>query len=112
MFTEARQDLAAVLATVPGVKGYEFRPPAPKAGDAWPLLTVADRGRARNFEGSWRIMLALGQDERTATRLLDDLLPELVDLVDPVAYVEQVIPVTINTEAGEAFAAEIRVRRE
>lgn len=110
--TDARAALAARLSTVTGVRGYEFRPATAKAGAAWPLLDNLERGPGTAFAGVWRVMLALGGDEKTAQDKLDALLPQVTAALDPVAYVESARPVVVTTSAGDMFAAEIRVRSE
>lgn len=106
-----RAELATVLSTVTDVKGYEFRPTVFKKGDAWPLLSVIEREGSAS-SATWRIILALGGDERTAMDFADGVLPELVDKVDPVAYVISATPLTLSVEGGEEFAFEIRVISE
>jgi len=111
-FTDTRAALAVALTDVAGVTGYELRPSVLKAGDAWPLLGTADRGPGDAWSATWRVIVCLGGDEAFAQTLLDDVLPDLVDVLDPVAYVEQATPVTVATSAGELFAVEVRCRAE
>lgn len=110
--TDARSAIAAQLSTVAGVSGYEFRPSTIKAGAAWPLLDRLDRGPGDAFAGEWRIVLALGGDEKTAQTKLDELLPLVTAALDPVAFVQSATPVVVTTSAGDMFAAEIRARSE
>lgn len=111
-FTDTRSRLATALSTVAGVSGYQYPPKTLKAGAAWPLLSTAERGPGTAFAGSWRVMVCLGGDERTATTKTDELLPLLTAALDPTAYVEQAIPVVIATNAGDMFALEITCRSE
>lgn len=109
---DARAAIAAKLSTVAGVTGYEERPTTIKAGAAWPLLDLLDRGPGDAFAGDWRVILALGGDERTATAKLDELLRPVTRALDPVAFVRSARPVTISTSAGDMFGCEIQVRSE
>lgn len=100
------------MSTVAGVTGFEKRPSTIKAGAAWPLLDRLDRGPGDAFAGEWRVLLALGGDEGTAIDKLDQLLPLVVEALEPDAYVASAAPVVITTSAGDMFGAEIRVRSE
>jgi hypothetical protein len=110
--TSTRATLAAALNTVSGVKGYAYRPTAPRAGDAWPQVATADRAVADAWSISWRILLVLPPDEKGASILFDIVVPLLVDALDPVAYVDSVTPIVLTTSAGDLNAIEIRARGE
>lgn len=110
--TATRVALASRLSTITGVKGYEFRPSVLKAGAAWPLLDVAERGPGNAFAYTWRVILFLGGDEKVAQQVLDDRLPEIVDALEPDAYVESARPINFQIERGEVYGLEIRVRSE
>lgn len=111
-FTATRLALKDVLSTVPGVTGYEHRPNLLKAGDAFALLASANRGPGRAFEATWTVVVMLGGDEYAAQEKLDLLLPDLVQAIDPVAFVDQATPAIYKTEAGEMFAVDITARSE
>lgn len=112
--TDARVTLAAALSKVSGVTGYEFRPKSIKAGAAWPLLQSLDRGPGNFFEGRWRVLVALGGNEKEAQTKLDRWLPMITSTLESedAGYVEQAVPALLSTEAGDMFAAEITVRSE
>ena len=99
-FTDTRVELATALSTVTGLTGYEFKPAILHAGDAWALLGTADRGPGKAWSATWRVQVCGGGDERAAMQLHDDVLPELVDKLDPIAYVDQVTPIAFPTEGG------------
>ena len=111
-FTDTRARIAAALSTVPGVTGYAFRPNVITAGDAWVLLSVAERGPGTAWSATWRCVVILGGDEQAAQTLLDAVLPTLVDELDPVAYVDQAAPVAVATNAGDMYGVELQVRSE
>lgn len=111
-FTATRQRLAYALSDIEGVTGYERRPDVMGLGDAWPLLRLAERGPGDAFSGQWAIILILGGDEYVAQEKLDELLPLIVDAIDPVAHVQQAIPLVVATDAGDLHACEIRVESE
>lgn len=110
--TDTRQRLATALSTVTGVNGYVFRPSTIKAGAAWPLLDSLERGPGEYFSGNWRVIVALGGDEKQAQKQLDNLLPLIVAALEPAAYVAQAIPAVIPTSGGDLYAVELSVRSE
>lgn len=112
MIATMRADLAAALDTVPGIQGSEYRPAAIKTGDAWPLLSQLERGEGLAFTGTWRVLVVLSSDERTASDQTDTLVPALVDALEPVAFVDSITPVQIQTSGGELFALQIILRSE
>lgn len=111
-FTDTRDELASILSTVPDVKGYKTRPSVVTPGAAWPLLDVAERGPGMAWSATWRIVVVLSGDELAAQAKLDDLLPLLVDALNPVAYTETARPIALTTSAGDLFAVEITARAE
>lgn len=112
--TDTRAELVAALSTVAGVTGYEFRPSVLKTGAAWPLLDNLERGPGNAFAGTWRVMLCLGGDEKTAQAKGDELLPLIVEAleVQNVAYVSGASPGVLPTSGGDQFALEIICRSE
>lgn len=111
-FTATRASLAAVLTTVPGITGYVHRPNLLKAGDAFAMLTSADRGPGDAFSATWSVVVILGGDEYAVQEKLDLLLPDLVQAIDPVAFVDQATPAIYKTEAGDMFGVDITARSE
>jgi hypothetical protein len=99
-FTDTRAELATALSTVTGLTGYEFKPTVITAGDAWALLDTADRGPGLAWSATWKVLVCLGGDEVKAMQMTDDVLPELVLALNPIAYVDQARPVIIATEGG------------
>ena len=111
-FEATREELAAQLSTVEGVKGYAKRPTILTPGDAWPLLgSIGDRSGAA-FQVTWRVIVILGKDEAAAIDKAEALLPELFEAIDPVAYVDGGQPFAVPTQGGELFALEITARSE
>jgi hypothetical protein len=111
-FTATRVALAAALSTVPGIVGYEHRPSLLKGGDAFALLEVAERGPGHMFSATWRVVVILGGDEYASQEKLDLLLPDLVQAIDPVAFVDSAAPALYKTEGGDLFAVDIQARSE
>jgi hypothetical protein len=111
-FTATRAALAAALSTVPGIVGYTHRPNLVKAGDAFVFFESADRGPGRAFSATWRVAVLLGGDEYASQEKFDLLLPDLVQALDPVAFVDQAVPALYRTDAGELFAVDIIARSE
>lgn len=108
-----RAQIAAALSTVAGVKGYAYRPDTLRAGDAWPLLGPLNRGPARSFEVTWRVLVYLPQDEEAASQWIDAHHEPLVDAMeDNVGFVDRCEPVAITASGNDQFAWQITMRSE
>lgn len=112
MFAEGRDSIAAALSTVDGVTGYASRPTAIAPGAAWPLLAAVEHGPGAAFSATWRVLLVLAGDERTAAEQIDAILPDTVAALSPVLYVDRAEPVNLDTEAGPMLALQITGRSE
>jgi hypothetical protein len=111
--TAKRAEIAAALSTVDDVRGYEFRPAAPRTGDAWPLLGPLERDTGSVFITTWRVRVLLPQGEREASTFIDAHVDAIYDALQPVAYVDRIEPVTLQvTGGGEQFALEFTMRSE
>lgn len=110
--TDDRDAFAAALTAVDGVKGYSYRPAAPRAGDAWPLVGALDRADGLSFVVSWRVLVFLPQDERAASVWMDNHVDALVDALEPLAFVDRIEPVSIGPEAAPQYALQITMRSE
>lgn len=110
---DMRADLAAAASTVAGVKGYPYRPPAPAAGDVWPLMGSMDRDPASGqFMALWRLVVMLPQAEQAASAWMDTHLWDLVDAVTPYGWVDRMNPAVLTTGAGDQMVVEIQLRGE
>ena len=108
-----RADLAAAVSTVAGVTGYPYRPPAPREGDAWPLMGSMDRdGDSGQFAATWRLIVMLPQAEHAASMFMDERLWDLVDAVAEFGWVDRMNPALVITSAGDQNAIEIQLRGE
>jgi hypothetical protein len=107
-----RAEIAMALSGVDGVTGYEYRPTTPVPGDAWPLWSGDERDAATAFMTTWRVLVFMPQDERLASDWIDAHLQGLFDVLEPVAYVERLAPVTLPAAGGEQYAVEITMRSE
>lgn len=111
-FATTRAELAAQLSTVDGVTGYAKRPKIIKPGDGWPLLgSIGDRSGSA-WQATWRVIVILGNEEAAAIDKAEVLLPELLEALDPVAYVDGAAPFAVPTQGGDLFALEITARSE
>lgn len=108
----ARARLSAALSTVTGTKGFPTRPPAPKEGDAWPILSELERGPGAAFMIHWVVRVVLPPDEIKASQWIDDHLDLLYDGLEPVAFVDGFRPVLLPTAGGDQYALEITLRSE
>jgi hypothetical protein len=109
-FTDTRAELVTALSSVTGVTGYDSPPTVLTVGDAWPLLESADRGPGRAWSATWRIMVIIGKvgDEKQSIAFTDVVLPELVDEINPIAYVGPTAnAVVLQTQGGDMLALEV-----
>lgn len=106
-----RAAIAAALSTVTGVKGYQYRPPTPKPGDAWPTLPTLDRQADLIWRPTWTVVVFLPQDERAASDWLDAHFDAIVGALQtgPI-YPETAEPGLMNTGAGDMYVLEITGR--
>ena len=111
-FATTRTAIAEALSTVTGVTGYPRRPNTLSAGDAYPLLDEITRGPGLFFAATWRVIVILGGDEFDAEARVDDLLPELAQALNPVAFVDSATPLAVKTNAGDLFAVQLIARSE
>jgi hypothetical protein len=83
-----RQEIAAALDTVDGVKGYVYRPKAPKPGDAWPTLPNYDLQDGLVWRPTWTVIVVLPADERSAAMWMDEHFGPLVTALRVPAFPE------------------------
>lgn len=107
-----RESIADALSTLEGVTGYAKKPDTVTVGDAWPLVDALERGPAKAFQTSWRIVMVLGNDPATATDQLDELVPAVCDALAAEVYVDSARPRSIPVEAGSLYGCEILARSE
>lgn len=107
-----RAALAAALSNASDVTGYLYRPVKPRAGDAWPLLGVMERGPGRAFDASWRVLVFLPQGPKEASEWVDAHTEDIVDALEPVGYVDRIEPATITDGDADRFALQFTVRSE
>lgn len=105
-----RATIAAALSEVDGIRGHEYRPAAPKTGDAWPLLGNLERSAGLTFIATWRVFVFLPQDERQASVYIDDKVEALVDALEPEGFIDQVAPAQLATT--EQYVLQIVMRSE
>ncbi|MEV0156878.1 hypothetical protein AB0H57_24545 [Micromonospora sp. NPDC050686] len=110
--TGARDAIAAALSTADGVKGYAYRPTTPRSGDGWPLLGPLDRADGRAFTVTWRVLVYLPQDERGASEWIDAHAEYLVDVLEPLGFVDRIEPVALGASGSDQYALQITMRGE
>ena len=112
-WTDTRAALATALDTAdPKIRGHEFPPGGLGFGDAWPQLRSLVRGPGSTWEAAWSIWVVLGADELVASKYFDDFVPLLMDALEPLVFIDQVAPVTVQVSGGEVLALEISARSE
>lgn len=111
--TGDREATATAMSTVTGVTGYAYRPTTPLPGDAWPLLSALDRADGTAFYASWRVLILLPQDERTASEWIDTHHEDLVDALEAsVGFVDRIEPVALSASGTDQIALQITMRSE
>lgn len=105
-----RSLIATALTTVEGVKGYEYPPTSPRAGDAWPMLGPMDRADGTAFYVTWNVAVFLPQDQRAAAVWIDEKHEALVDALESAfGFVDRIEPVLIGTDQ---YGLQITMRGE
>lgn len=112
MFNTTRAQIAETLSLVDGVTGHEFRPSVIGSGDAWPLIASVNSSEGWDYQTEWRILVALSGDEQTAAEQFVSLVPQLIDALRSVVWVESAAPVTIQTSAGDVPALQLTARSD
>jgi hypothetical protein len=89
-----REQMAAALSTVSGVKGYPYAPAARKVGDAWVRWNGDDRAAPGEFTATWQIVVLLPLDEGAGQGWIDAHRWPLTDALedDSLVYVESMQP--------------------
>lgn len=111
MLLTTRAHIAEAASLVEGITGSEFRPAVLAPGACWPLIASLDAVKA-GYVTSWRILVVLSADERTAADQLTRWAPDLVQALGSTAWVESMAPVTIQTSAGEIPGLQITARSD
>jgi len=95
----SRDEIAAALSTVPGLKGY---PRAEKAsnrvGDAYPRWTIDTRVAPGAFERSWQIIVHLPDDPVKREELTESLLWPITDALAHLIHVDTYGPEVENDQ--------------
>lgn len=107
-----RAAIAEALTGVTGVRGYQFRPTAPRPGDAWPLLGSLEHAAGMAFMVTWRVLVFLPQDERAASDWTDTNYEALVDALMPVAFVDRIEPAVMSANGSDQYVLQITMRAE
>ena len=106
-----REVLAGVLSGVAGVKGYEYRPPAPQPGDAWPTLPSLTLEQGLVWRPTWTVNVVLPSDERDAALWIDAHFIALVTaLRSGNGWPEAAEPALMETNLGNLLILEITLR--
>lgn len=109
---DARQSLADALNTVDGVTGYRYRPRAIKPGDAWPILPSLELEQSQVWRPTFRVLVALSNDERTAAEWVDTHFEPIVLALRGPAWPESAELIVIETEAGDRVVLDISLKSD
>src|SRR5688572_22278641 len=112
--TGKRDAFEAALEGVTGVKGYAYRPGAPRPGDAWPQWAggAVDDASGQIMNG-WSVLVMLPQPERAADEWIDDHAQLIAHALERahVAYVEGFAPANLSP-TGTVYGLLITTRSE
>ncbi|HEY0700299.1 MAG TPA: hypothetical protein VGD43_21150 [Micromonospora sp.] len=109
--TTDRAAIKAILDTVDGVTGYEYRPTVPRPGDAWPTLPALELQAGLVWRPTWTVVVFLVQDERAASDWIDQHFDALAGaLRGGNVFPESAEPALMPTNAGDHYVLEITIR--
>lgn len=113
-FTDARQRMIDALNRIDGINAFDDQPRAMRAGSAWVLFDLGERGPGAAWSGEWRVVIVLGGDHGAAVDRLDELLPKIIAEFrrTGAGYAHRVQPATVRTDRGDMPAVELYVRSE
>ena len=109
---EMRLNVATALNAVPDVTGHRFRPAAPAIGDGWPLFASMERAAGTAFLATWRVRVALPSDEESASTWMDGHWDALYYALEPLGFVQRMLPTLLPTSSGDLYALEITMITE
>lgn len=107
-----RQAIATALSTVQGVRGYEYRPPTPRPGDAWPTLPSLELEHGLMWQATWTVIVFLPQEERAAAEWLDARFLEIAAALREPGLATAAQPAVMPTSGGDQYVLEITMRSE
>lgn len=84
-----RDDFAAALSSVAGVRGSIIRPRVPKTGCGWPRWAGAERNDGV-LEDSWHVLILVPDEPRAQDQWIAEHLQPLVEAITPVAYIDAI----------------------
>jgi hypothetical protein len=109
-----REAFADALDEVSGVRGYPYRPGAPRKGDAWPQWGGGEVDPASGqILNGWSVLVMLPQEERAADEWVDahaQLIGDALERAD-VAYVSGFAPANLSPN-GTVYGLLITTRSE
>lgn len=106
-----RQQFTDALSTVEGVKGYDYKPTTPRAGDAWAQWRGMSRGEEVQFTNAWAVVVYLPQDDRGAEQWVEAHIADLYDAINPVAFIDGFAAANLSP-TGQQFGLVISTRSE
>jgi hypothetical protein len=108
-----RQEIADVLSTISGVKGFKYRPTKMNTGDAFPLVEFLDNPAGMSLQATWRVIVVLPSGEQDAMEYFDSMHEAVSDVLnEQIGFVDRIEPGNLATEAGSMNAMIITVRKE
>lgn len=107
-----RAEYAAALDAVEGLDGYETQPGTLWPGMAWPQWAGSEWVEGWAYTQTWTVFVTLAADPRAASTQTDTLLEAVHDALRPVAHVDRVEPVAIQTSGGDINALRFTLRSE
>lgn len=96
MSFEERAPIAAALSEVPGVKGYAYRPRAPKTGDGWPRWMGVEILSTGTSVTAWQVIVLVPTDEAAQETWIGERLQAFVDALSDIVWVINIEPGVSN----------------
>lgn len=109
---DGRRAITAALNAVRDVRGHEYRPTTPRPGDAWPTLPTLELHSGLMWQAEWTVIVFLPQDERGASKWIDDHFLEIVAALRGPGLPTTAEPGVMQTEGGDQYVLEITLRSE
>lgn len=111
--SEIRDEIAEILSSLEGIEGYTYRPSVSSEGEGWALLESLSDPFGENFRATWRVIVRLPVGEVEAMEWFQDNVEPITEaFFDAGFYVEEVVPGSVQTEAGSFDAMILTIYRE
>jgi len=113
MITAVRQEFADALSAVEGLTGHAETPVVMAVGTAWSRWTGLEaQGTPGLFATAWQVLIITGGTPAQAETYLNEKLSDILDAIQPVAWVTSATPTQIDTPSGTLYGLAVTAVRE